>query len=253
MDEVKELRFPRFLPFKSRTYAIRGYIGEVTEYVDNKGYVDKETDKVYICSKEHPPAHSDVPILFIREDHSQEKRDSTNSKTDETFVLANTYELSYDKIEETTSGDEILYNEEALADMNAASAVFVPIINEEDDSLKKVIKQVIIEKGIDINRLKHRMPQKYGLSNMKSALIGKTRMSISNFNVWCELLGVSYDIIISDNGTDRINPLQDDIYFTSDTNKIVIIPKLKEAVIKVVNAFNKMMEKVIGKEDNDED
>lgn len=247
------VRFPRFLPFKSRTYAVRGYIGDVETYVDNKGYVDKETDKIYICSKEHPPVHSDVPILLIREDHSQEKKDVTNSKTDELFVLNNTYELSYNKIEENTSGDEILYNEEALADMNAASAVFVPIINEDDDSLKKVIKQVIIEKGIDINRLKHRMPQKYGLSNMKSALIGKTRMSISNFNVWCELLGVSYDIVISDNGTDKINPLEDDIHFTSDTNKITILPKLKESIVKVVNAFNKMLENMTRKEDEEDE
>ena len=42
--------FPMFLSFNNdRTYSIQGYIGEVDEYKDNKGYIDSNTGKIYIC------------------------------------------------------------------------------------------------------------------------------------------------------------------------------------------------------------
>ena len=87
--------------------------------------------------------------------------------------------------------------------------------------LKKIVKQLIISKKIDINRLKHKLPEKYGLTNMKSALIGKTKMSINNFNMWFELLGATYEITVTDNGTDTQNPLIGQIRYSSDTNRLV--------------------------------
>lgn len=212
--------FPKYLAFKERTYAIHGYIGEVDEYIDNKGYVDKD-DRIYICSNNKEPMHDDVPILKIDKDGNTEKIDVINPMTKEVFVLSNAYDLSMNNIIDNTTGDEVLYNEEALRDMNAATSIFVPQINEDDDSLKKLIKQTIISKQIDINRLKHKMPQKYGLTNMKSALVGKTKMSIQNFNIWCELLGVDFEFIITDNGSDTQNPLFTNIHYVSNTNKII--------------------------------
>lgn len=212
--------FPSYLAFKERTYAIIGYIGEVGKYIDNKGYVDKETDQIYICSNKEEPLHNDVPILYVREDKI-EKEECGNPVTSSVFNIKNSYNLSVTNIIENTTGEEVLYNEEALRDMNAATSIFVPTINEDDDSLKKLIKQIIISKQIDINRLKHKMPQKYGLTNMKSALVGKTKMSIQNFNIWCELLGVDFEFIITDNGTDTQNPLYGSIHYVSNQNKII--------------------------------
>ena len=222
--------FRRYLPFKDRTYCVRGYIGMVDEYEENRGYVDNETGNIYICSKDKPPVHLDVPILFVNKKTGEvKKKDVSNSKTDELFNEKNMYDLSYQKIHDTTTGDEELYDEEALADMNAASALYVPVINEdEDDPLKKIIKTIIITKQIDINRLKSKMTKKYALSNMKSALNGRTKMSIANFNIWCEILGVNYDIIISDNGSDTIDPLEGDLHFSSQTNKLQSLEKAKK-------------------------
>ena len=212
--------FPLYLPYKDRTYSIFGYIGEVDEYKDNKGYIDKKTGRIFICSKDNPPYHSDVPILYVNKDGTLTKKDVNAPQIQEVFRDAYLYDLSYQSIVDTTKEDEQLYNEEALADINAATSVFVPTINDDDDPLKKIIKQTIISKKIDINRLKHKMPQKYGLTNMKSALIGKTKMSITNFNIWCELLGVTYEVAIYDNGTDSQNPLHKAIHFRSDTNRL---------------------------------
>lgn len=210
-----EIIFPQYLPFKDRTYAIQGYIGQVEEYKDNKGYVKPETNDIYICAKDNEPVHLDVPIMMVSQDGSIDFIEPLMGRDPE-FTVDNMYDLSYKNITETTPEDAVLYNEEAIQDMNAATTVFTPIINEDDDALKKIIKQTIIDKHIDLNRLKHKMPQKYGLTNMKQALVNKTKMSITNFNIWCELLGVTYEIIITDNGSDTIDPLNKCIHYTSN-------------------------------------
>lgn len=215
-----EKNFPLYLPYKDRTYAVEGYIGEVDKYKDNKGYIDRKTGRIFICSKDKGPVHTDVPIIFVKDDGSYTIKDANAPSILEVFRKEYLHDLSFQAIVNETKEDEPLYNEEALADINAATSVFIPTINDDDDPLKKIIKQSIISKKIDINRLKHKMPQKYGLTNMKSALIGKTKMSITNFNIWCELLGITYEIILSDNGTDRQTPLHKPIYFRSDTNRL---------------------------------
>lgn len=219
---MEHRNFPLYLPFRGdRTYSILGYIGQVDTYIDNKGYIDESTGKIYICSKDKPPVHDDTPVIYVKDDGTYTLKDVNAPQVAEVFRDAYLYDLSMPTILNTTKEHEVLYNAEALADMNAATTVFIPTINETDDPLKKIVKQLIISKKIDINRLKHKLPEKYGLTNMKSALIGKTKMSINNFNMWFELLGATYEITVSDNGTDAQNPLIGQIRYSSDTNRLV--------------------------------
>ena len=187
---------------------------------------DAEVSVSFVSNKEIKELKAkEVPHYFLKSikivfsfkgPQLKKKKEVHSPQTKEIFHKEYLYKLDMTGIINNTNENEELYNEEALADMNAATSVFVPIINENDDPLKKLIKQAIIDKKIDINRLKHKMPQKYGLTNMKSALIGKTKMSISNFNIWCELLGISYYIELGNNGTDDINPLPHPISFSSE-------------------------------------
>ena len=219
---MEHRNFPLYLPFRGdRTYSILGYIGQVDTYIDNKGYIDESTGKIYICSKDKPPVHDDTPVIYVKDDGTYTLKDVNAPQVAEVFRDAYLYDLSMPTILNTTKEHEVLYNAEALADMNAATTVFSPTINETDDPLKKIVKQLIISKKIDINRLKHKLPEKYGLTNMKSALIGKTKMSINNFNMWFELLGATYEITVTDNGTDTQNPLIGQIRYSSDTNRLV--------------------------------
>ena len=222
MSETKKPEY--YLSYKGeRTYSILGYIDEVDEYIDNKGYIDKSTGKIYICSKDKEPVYTDVPILKItKTDNGIEKEliDVSNPDIAKLFKEESLYRLDLGHISENTTGDEVLYDEEMLLDMNVSTNIFVPIINDTDDSLKKIIKQTIISKDIDINRIRHRMPQKYGLTNLKSALNGKTKMSVQSFNIWCELLGIEYEIVVKDTGADTINPLPKPLYYSSKVGRV---------------------------------
>lgn len=215
--------FPLYLMFSDRTYSVLGYIEDTTDFIDNKGYIKKKNGQIYICSKDEEPRHKDVPIMFVGKDGTITYKDTHNIITAKEFTENNLHDLSIVNIAEQTHPDDILYNEEELADINAATTVFIPTINDTDDPLKKIVKKIIIDKKIDINRLKGRLPQKYGLTNMKSALVGTTKMSISNFNIWMEILGIDFDIIVSDNGSDKENPLPNPIHYSSTNNMMKIL------------------------------
>ena len=107
--------------------------------------------------------------------------------------------------------------------MNTGASLFVPIDKESDDFLKKIIKTAIKEKGIDISRLKYKMDEKYILPNMKAALQNDTKMSVAYFTIWCELLGLSFSVQVTDNGTDEQDPLKEDLIYTSDADKVMKI------------------------------
>lgn len=204
----EKIRFPRYLHYgDDNMLTILGYLGNVTTFVDNRGYVDKDTEKVYVYN----PKNKHVPYIIVSDDGEVTKVDTDLKIYDEYFKLSNSYENSIYTILSTTPKDAVLYDEEALADMNAATSVFVPEIRPDDDPLKKIIKSAIINKGIDINRLKCKLPEKYALTNLKSALIGKTKMSISVFQTWCGLLELDFTFTVSDNGNDSINPLSEPI------------------------------------------
>lgn len=206
---------------KNRNYSIFGYIGEVDEYIDNKGYIDKDSGRIFICSNKNKPYHYDVPILRITD--TIERIDSNLPDVNEYFNEKNCVYLSLKNIIDKSASitDDELYDEKALTDMNAATSIFVPVINPEDDGLKKIIKQTIISKNIDINRLKCKMPQKYGITNLRSALVGKTKMSISSFNIWCELLGVNYTVTVEDNGSDNISPLKTPLEYKNIRDTVI--------------------------------
>lgn len=217
----KEITFPKYLLVKNdRTYSVVGYIGEVDMYIDNKCYVDRKSGNIYVCSTTGKPRHTDVPLLFVADDGTLSYGGTKNPSMLKEFTTDCLRDLSVDYILENTSENEVLYNEQELADMNAATSTFVPIIKADDDPLKRLIKQAILEKGIDINRLKHKLPQKYGLTNMKSALVGSTKMSIVGFKIWCELLEIDFTFTLSDNGKDDQNPLKHTLVYTSKNDRI---------------------------------
>jgi len=133
------------------------------------------------------------------------------------YSLDNIIELNLDKIFNEVSKDETNFiSPEDIEVININAEVYVPTIKEDDDFLKYIVKRIIIEKKINLKNYKGKFTNQYALNNMKSGLNKETKMTVTNFKIWCEILDVKWEIMISDNGTDKLNPLSDDIIVSSN-------------------------------------
>lgn len=215
----EEMTFPKLLSISGgeRVFHVLDEIRDGVVFRDGKGYV--RDNFVWIYSK-NPPTDSRYPYFWhehgkicfgkirdsIRDEFSAERAKS-QALMDTVFKV---------------DPNEQLYDEEAISDMNAATSIYVPFIKPEDDVLKKIIKHVIIFKRININRLKSKMDKPYMLSNMKTALTNDTKMSVPNFILWANLLGMRFTIIAEDDGNDVVNPLKKRIVYDSFTDQYTI-------------------------------
>lgn len=101
--------------------------------------------------------------------------------------------------------------------INNNSEIFTPTIRPEDDFLKYVVKKAILDKKINLKNYKDRFANEYALNNMKSGLSKSTKMTVPNFVKWCEILGLDWEMTITDNGDDNINPLSEVIKVSNKT------------------------------------
>lgn len=130
-----------------------------------------------------------------------------------------------DKICSTTTNDIInkINNKEVeVFIMPESSKAFCPEITESDDILKRLMKQVIISKGIDIDRFKYRFVDKNALFNFKQVLKGDNRLSMLLFDRGVEAFNLKYTIILEEDSGEHIGlPLAEPIVVTSnDTHKL---------------------------------
>ena len=230
------------------------------ELEDGKGYVIG--DIVYVYSKDKPNVKtSSVPLFWFT------KFEDKNNYTIKThipmpveemsrkFSIDHMVDVSYSRILNETTGDEVLYNEQMINDMNVARSKFTPIVNTGDDYLKRLVKYIIIKKDVDINRYKSIMDTPYALTNMKSALCATTKMSVTNFLMWVELLQVDFSILVTDNGVDKVNPLHEGLLYRSTDNSIyqfvndkakalLVDSDRKDLVEELKNFENEILEKL---------
>lgn len=138
----------------------------------------------------------------------------------EKYDIDNINEFSSDRIfdEILNNSDEFVLPEDVEI-INNNSDIFVPVIKEEDDFLKVAVKQMILDKQVNLKNYKDKFSNHYLLTNMKSALSKSTKMTVPNFNTWCDVFGVDWELRLYDNGTDRIRPLEEDIVIRSEDFK----------------------------------
>lgn len=195
------------------------------ELEDGKGYVIGNI--VYVYSKEKPNVKtSSVPLFWFTkfvDKNNYTLKTHVPMPVEEIckkFSIDHMVDVSYTRILNETTGDEVLYNEQMINDMNVARSKFTPIVNTGDDYLKRLVKYIIIKKDVDINRYKSVMDTPYALTNMKSALCATTKMSVTNFLMWVELLQVDFSILVTDNGVDKVNPLREGLLYRSTDNSV---------------------------------
>lgn len=232
----KKLNFPQYITTTDRTVSVVGYIDtkdkdkeEKGIFQDNKGYIDDDGN-IWIYSGLGKPKNANLyPYFWLNKD-SKKEFSKPNELIRNAFNISNLKDMSLVSIIDTTKPNEQLFDEKEINDIISSSAVYVPTIKESDDFLKKLVKYAIIQKGIDINRLKIKAGKPYELSNMKSALNNSTKTSGKYFENWMDLLGCTFDIVLKDAGTDSVDPLKDPIIYESDKNRVSKIDKTGEFI-----------------------
>ena len=208
----------KFINSKDRVVNVIGPFNEEENLIDNKGYI--KDGYVWIYIKKKPLIDKNKYPYIYPVDNGYEFS-HPSKETLEGFSEKNIYDLSLMSIVEQTKPTDIMYNEQAINDLNNAASRYIPIVHEEDDYLKKIVKEAIIRKNVDINRLKSKMQVSYNLLNMKQALEKSTKMSVVYFMLWMEILGLDFEIKIKDNGQDRIDPLKEPLIYSSAIDVVV--------------------------------
>lgn len=236
------------LNYKNRSFMVAGYLDDykltydadilgeleagektltVADFEENRGYVD-ESGYVHIF-REHPSDSELIPwFTVIMGDDGKPKLKFNKRRSEETraaFRIERVGDLSIKNIIDTTTDGEVEYDPEVLNDIMRATSTFIPDIKDNDDFLKKLIKTIIIEKGVNVHKYKKKMQHSYELSNMLQGLSGTTKISPFVFAMWMELLGCDFEIKIVDNRTDSQDPLKDPVVYKSKTNEIRIMGK----------------------------
>lgn len=204
------MKLPGFI-FTDQTFQVVGvFDGEIKnkyDFEDGKGYVNTETNHVWIFKSKKPAKDvNKYPYMWITDDGVTEfsRYPDTGIFNADKIVSVDTNEI----IEATVNSKNTspAFDDSIINDLNAGSEEFHPVLYDKDDFLKKLIKTVLNTVSISLNKYKSRVKQKYMISNMKSALMTKTKMSTQYFNAWVEMLGLKMTVIIesTDDADDKI-------------------------------------------------
>lgn len=193
-------------------YNVELYLPDL-EYLVGTGYI--KGNLVYIY-------HGDLPTDEIL--HPGFYKTSTGYKfvkpskmDDEKYRVSKIMDLNLDAIfGEIKDNKDRFIAPEDVEILNNNTEAFIPTMKEEDDFLKYLIKKAITDKQINLKNYKDRFNNQYALNNMKSTLNKSTKMTVTNFKIWCEVLGLKWNIVLSDSGADPLNPLPKDIIINSN-------------------------------------
>ena len=236
------------LEYRKKYYFIDGYISDysltydediiaelsddieprktVRDFKHGHGYVD-DRGFVYIYQKTEPEKKDSIPwfLVYMNDDgkpglYFSETRSEETRKAFRIERVSDKFEIK--RILDEADASKPLYDESALTDvLNSRTSTIKPI-SKDDDWLKKVVKQVIEEKGGDPHRIKSKLDKSFKYSNMTSALNGTTKMSPIQFAIWMELLDCDYALSVTDNGVDDAYPLAHEVLYRSDMDELLV-------------------------------
>lgn len=169
---------------------------EETAYIDNNVfYVFKGVPKSSEFDKLKPGIYQNKegsPKYFIVEPVTEEEL-AEYSVTDHVASLIPTSII-----------DTANTKEDLLIAIPESTKVFQPVLLDTDDILKRVLKTVLLQKNVDLDRYKDRFRNKNELFNLKQVIRGKNKVSILIFDRGCEALNVKYTITVEEKSDDDI-------------------------------------------------
>ena len=226
------MKLPGFI-FTDQTFQVVGvFDGEIKnkyDFEDGKGYVNIATNQVWIFKSKKPTKDvNKYPYMWVSTDGITQFSHylDTGIFNADNIVSVDTSEIIEATLNSQNSSPA--FDDSIINDLNSGSEEFHPMLYDKDDFLKKLIKTVLNTVSISLNKYKSRVKQKYMISNMKSALMTKTKMSTQYFNAWVEMLGLKMTVIIesTDDADDKI---PEPLVYLSERDNVFKLSELDNA------------------------
>lgn len=109
------------------------------------------------------------------------------------YSIENIVHIKVTELPEVIQEDDIKEIDAELLTLNESS-IFAPKINPEDDIFKRVVKEVLAHKKINIRLHKDKFKNEYDATNMKAAINKSSNMSIKYLVKWCEILDIDLSV-----------------------------------------------------------
>ena len=195
------------------------YVYEVSLYRDGR---EIKKGKAYIVGNYVYPyrgklTEDSLDMGLYKHPETGEYVTVTNEKQQDKFHIDNIVEIdNVDKILQDITNNPDEYTSIDDTELSDNSDIYIPVIKETDDFLKKAVKQVLAAKKVNLKNYKHLFPKENAITNYKSALKNDTKMSPVGFSQWGEVLSFGYELRVFDNGGDPRAPFKEEIIVSSE-------------------------------------
>ena len=193
---IGNLKFP--IDFFTKNHKLIKIVGFFEDFKRKELKVEHAyifNDKVFVYYKKAPEQVSDVPVIVLTKDDEIVTLNDINGEGIEVDEVLNS---KFASICNATDEDMDFTKNVETAPQASSTAIYVPVINESDDFLKKLIKSVFLIKQVPTTRYRKKITKAYQFSNIFQALNNITKTSTTMWQTWMELLGMDYIVILKD-------------------------------------------------------
>lgn len=181
-------------------YSVLPY-NKTVELVKNTGYL--KDGLVYIYRGDISKKKKYSSGLFS--DKKGNRMFAMSEEDKEKFSFENIQDDSIHAIVEQTKKINPKLKKKIMKEINKSSDIYTPEIDENDDFLKHLIKQIVLEKKVDLKDHKDKFKRAYDSTNLKAALNAKTSLdgkrgtlTINNLLKWMEVLEMDIEVTFKD-------------------------------------------------------
>lgn len=200
------------------TILVKGHItGIDSEYEVGRGYINPTDSHIYVYSEHKPTVVGGKP--FFWKENGRIEYAKADKGTQQKYKSEYIDYTSLAEIMDNSSAEDTNMTAEQLNDINMSSSRILPDYSDTDDFLKFSIKKVMHAKNVILAKLKSAMKEPWQFNNLRTALYKDTKLTPPNFCRWVELLGVNFQLILTDNGADRLDPMPSSVTYNSITNQ----------------------------------
>lgn len=195
-------------------YPIKLYNDEAKSYDKDTAYIDGDYYYIYRGEKSKGTTFLKPGIYFdpkLNEYFVVEP--STDEEKEKYSVQGKVAKLNTDEIINIVNTKD-----DILVAIPESTKIFMPSLTTNDDILKRLAKQALILKNVDLDKFRDRFADKNALFNFKQVIKGDNKLSILIFDRGMDALNLKYTILVEEKDPNNPigNPLTEPIIACSE-------------------------------------